>query len=249
MRLSFTPEGWLVGTDVTRFPTVRIVQLEVKHPLGLVWHTTGGRGGPGHAEALARRIQHYRRGVDRPASWHILITTDGRIFQSAPIRVGTWHVGRPGTVGGHSFANVNRGTIGVELESPGQLVEVDGRYFCWPYWRSDVKASRLPDPRFEMRGANIVRMADGSLFTDFPAIQEATAIALVEALARELGWSRAALTYTHHQFDPHRKVDPGPLWAQIVLPRVLDFAFGADPTDVSAAAPATTKEVARGQVG
>src|SRR5262245_61625526 len=51
--------GWLVSEHadppVHRLPTVRTYSLAVDAPLGLVWHTTDERGGPGYAEALARR--------------------------------------------------------------------------------------------------------------------------------------------------------------------------------------------------
>ncbi|MFH0900566.1 MAG: hypothetical protein V2A73_08045 [Pseudomonadota bacterium] len=73
--------GWLISEDssvrVIRLPTVRRCQLEVPAPLGMVWHWTGGAGGPGFAESLCRRIQRYRRGIDRPASWHLLIANAG----------------------------------------------------------------------------------------------------------------------------------------------------------------------------
>src|SRR5262245_43281835 len=114
-------EGWLVAEDgdpaVTRYPTVRRYALVVPAPLGIVWHWTAGRGGPGFAEALARRVQTYRRGIDRAASWNVLIAKDGGIHQSAPLTVGTWHVGRPGVIAGRRFENVNRATVGCELEN------------------------------------------------------------------------------------------------------------------------------------
>jgi hypothetical protein len=97
-------EGWLVAEEgdpaVARYPTVRRSPLVVPAPLGIVWHWTAGRGGPGFAEALARRARTYRRGIDRAASWHVLIAKDGGIHQSAPFTVGTWHVGRPGVIAG-----------------------------------------------------------------------------------------------------------------------------------------------------
>ncbi len=86
-------EGWLEPGDgdpkVTRLPTIRTYRLLVPAPLGIVWHWTAGRGGPGFAEALARRAQTYQRGIDRAASWHVLVARDGAIYQSAPFLVGT----------------------------------------------------------------------------------------------------------------------------------------------------------------
>jgi hypothetical protein len=77
-------KGWLISASGDpvgkRFPTVRTYELATPAPLGIVWHTTDGRGGPGYAEALARRAQTFQRGVDRPASWHVLIAKDGAIY-------------------------------------------------------------------------------------------------------------------------------------------------------------------------
>jgi hypothetical protein len=119
---------------VVRLPTVRTCALATARPVALVWHGTGGAPRPGHAERLAKRIQTYRRGLDRPASWHFLVSARGEILQSAPITVGTWHVGRPGTIEGHTHRNVNAATIGIELENPGRLLKVKDRFYCWPYF-------------------------------------------------------------------------------------------------------------------
>jgi hypothetical protein len=74
-------QGWLVAEDgdprVVRYPTVRTYAVAVPAPFGIVWHWTAGRGGSGFAEGLARRAQLYRRGIDRAASWHVLVAKDG----------------------------------------------------------------------------------------------------------------------------------------------------------------------------
>jgi hypothetical protein len=126
-------QGWLVGADGEpvgkRYPTVRTYELATPAPLGIVWHYTDGVGGPGYAEGLARHIQTFRRGVDRPASWHLVIAKDGAIYQSAPFTVGTWHVGKPGIIAGRRFANINHVTVGCELENAGRLLRLGSSAF------------------------------------------------------------------------------------------------------------------------
>ncbi len=224
MRLD--PQGWLVeeagGATIVRIPTVRTTPLAPGGPRGLVWHATGGLGGPGWAEGLARRIQRYRRGVDRPASWHVLVARDGVLYQSAPLLVGTWHVGRPGVIAGQSFANVNAATVGVELENAGPLHQLGGSFYAWPYWRD---RTRTPDPRLSVP-PDRAAVWQGTVWDSFPAPQMRTAAELVRCLAARFRWDLPALSYTHAGFAAPRKTDPGRLWAERDLPDVLADTVG-----------------------
>jgi N-acetyl-anhydromuramyl-L-alanine amidase AmpD len=234
-------KGWLIsasGDPVGKqFPTVRTYSLATPGPLGIVWHTTDERGGPGYAEALARRIQTFRRGVDRPASWHLLVAKNGAIYQSAPFTVGTWHVGKPGIIAGRRFANVNHATIGCELENAGRLKRLGNQVYCWPYFvnPSAPVFERRPDPRCAIPLDRAVATRAG-LFDMFTPAQEASAAVIVRALATRFGWTREVCGYGHVDFDPQNREDPGPLWKATYLPRVLDRVFGSS----ASAAPATT---------
>jgi N-acetyl-anhydromuramyl-L-alanine amidase AmpD len=192
-----------------------------------VWHTTDERGGPGTSEAMARRIQTFRRGVDRPASWHVLIAKDGAIFQSAPFTVGTWHVGTSGVIGGRRFSNINLATVGCELENAGRLRRLGGQAYCWPYYLNPGAPpyERRPDPRCALELDRAVVTPQG-LFDAFTPAQEASAAALLRALVARYGWTREVCAYGHAQFDPQRREDPGPIWMGTILPRVLDQVFG-----------------------
>lgn len=242
--MRFDEEGWLVTEDgdspVIRHPTVRIYPLVVPAPLGIVWHWTGGRGGPGYAERLALRTRTYRRGVDRAASWHVLVAGDGAIYQSAPFSVGTWHVGRPGVIAGRRFGNVNRAAVGCELENAGRLRKLGDRFYCWPYWSnpSAPMPERRPDPRCAVDAGRAVVVSGQGTFDAFPPEQEAAAARLLAALVKRFGWARDACAYGHRDFTTNKE-DPGPLWAGVVLPRVLDAVLGAAPSAIAdASAPA-----------
>jgi N-acetyl-anhydromuramyl-L-alanine amidase AmpD len=237
--------GWLFGEAgdpvIKQYPTVRTYVLSVPVPLGIVWHWTAGRGGPGFAESLARRAQSYRKGVDRPASWHVLISKDGTIYQSAPFTVGTWHVGRPGLITGRRFENVNRATIGCELENAGRLRMIDGRCYCWPYWlnpgapRNELRA----DPKCLLDSSRAVIASGDGLFDEYTPEQEASALRMLVALAATYSWARAACGHGHVDFDWPRKEDPGPLWKQVHLKRVLEAIF--DGGLVASASPAPSR--------
>ena len=225
-------EGWLAAEDggarILRFPTVRTYRLGVPAPLGIVWHWTGDRGGPGFGETLARRAQTYKQGIDRAASWHLLIAKDGTVYQSAPVTVGTWHVGRPGTIAGQHFENINRATVGCEIENAGRLRKIGDRFYCWPYWTNPgAPASELrPDPKCLLDDSRAVVVPGQGSFDAFPSAQVDSARELLRSLVARHGWSRGASAYGHRDFDSPRKEDPGPLWADVVLPQVLDPIFG-----------------------
>jgi N-acetyl-anhydromuramyl-L-alanine amidase AmpD len=221
---------------------VRTYTLAVAAPLGIVWHATEDRGGPGYAEALARRIQTFRSGIDRPASQHLVIAKDGSICQSAPFSVATWHVGMPGVIAGKRFANVNHATVGVELENAGRLKRLGALAYCWPYFVDpQVPAyQRRPNPSCALPLDRAVATHDG-LFDTFTVAQESSATLVLHALATRYDWAREVCAYGHVQFDPQHREDPGPIWKETILPRVLDRVFGG-----GVAAAATTGAAGQG---
>lgn len=244
--------GWLQAAaeglpPVLRVSSVRVTQLDGQGPAGIVWHWTGGRcRSPEFAVALAEEIRNYDKTKDRAASWHVLVARDGRIFQSIPFNKGSWHVGRPGRIGappvlgpdgkwdatawpgGRLVANVNKVTVGVELENAGRLVQVAGKFYCWPFYSNPTAAGalRMPDPRLELDPSRAVKVG-GAFFDDFPADQQQAALRLVQALRLKYGLARDVCRYEHRQFDPSRKEDPGDRWSLELLPGILDGAFGA----------------------
>lgn len=226
--------GWLTVNEegfpaVVITPSVRNTGLEVPKPVGIVWHWTGGRGGfPNFAPALVNEIRTYTRGKDRAASWHVLVAKDGRLFQSISFEHGSWHVGKPGRIGSRLTTNINKCTVGVELENAGRLEKIDGKFYCWPFWiNPDLAPSqRKPDPKLEVAPDRAV-LHDGVWFDDFPAAQEQAAGRLLQALVGWAGWKRDVCSYGHCDFDPTRREDPGLLWTEIILPRVLNRTFGA----------------------
>jgi N-acetyl-anhydromuramyl-L-alanine amidase AmpD len=243
--------GWLQAAaeglpPVIKVPSTRVTQLDGQGPAGIVWHWTGGRcRSPEFAVATVNEIREYDKAKDRAASWHVLIARDGRVFQSIPFTKGSWHVGRPGRIGapptvgpdgkwdatawagGRLVANVNKVTVGVELENAGRLVQVAGKFYCWPFYSNPtaVVALRLPDPRLELDASRAIKVGD-AFFDDFPADQQQAAGRLVQALHLKYGLIRDVCRYGHVMFDQGRKEDPGSRWLDQLLPAILDGAFG-----------------------
>jgi len=240
--------GWLVaepGADpqVIRYTTVRTTLLAAPKPLGIVWHWTAGRGGvPGWSTGLAKSIMTYDSKRDRAASWHVLIGKDGIIHQSAPFLMGTWHVGRPGKIGGMDTPNVNKLAVGCELENAGQLLRVGSRFYCWPYYLNpdDPVATPELDPHLEVE-AHRAEAADGGYWKDAPGgffdaftpEQEESAESLLRALVMAYQWTPEVCGYGHVMFDYPRKLDPGPLWLRGALPRILGKIFPSVPNEHS----------------
>ena len=127
---------------------------------------------------------------------------------------------------GHRHGNVNAATIGVELDNAGPLKEVAGRAYAWPYWRDAGR--RRPNPRYVVPAGN-VEYHDGEPYDGFPASQVRAAVEIVDALRNFLGWTREAAGYGHSMFAAPSKTDPGRLWMEQRLPRILDEVFGPGP--------------------
>lgn len=238
--------GWLrlaSGLDsvaLRRVPSPRHQAL-VTHdavPAGIVWHWTATRAGT--AEGLVRSIARPVPAGGRAASWHVLVDRQGRIHQSVPLRRGSWHAGGP-TAARFGWADVpgkpglmqygilkgaklsaNGLFVGVELENAGEVRSINGRWRAWPFDR-DGGGPEIP--------ADQVRRVGPRYYHDFPDAQVEAAARLVRAFVgayggdrRSYGGDRRSLSWTHAEIDPTRKTDPGPLWADHLLPKVLHDA-------------------------
>jgi hypothetical protein len=71
-----------------------------------------------------------------------------------------------------------------------------------------------------------VPVAGEGTFAGFTREQEDAAVRVLGALVAAFGWTPDVCGYGHCDFeDPGRREDPGPVWRQIVLPRVLSTVF------------------------
>jgi N-acetylmuramoyl-L-alanine amidase len=222
--------GWLVPNDsdptIVRYTTVRTSSLATIYPIGVVWHWTGGKGNSKFSENLSRSIANYNPQKDRAASWNALIAKDGTIYQSASFHVGTWHVGRPGTIGSQRWASINRVTIGIELENAGRLLKIDSKFYCWPFYVNPTVAEkkRLMDPSLEIQMERAI-MHGGVYFDNYTAKQIESAKLILAVLVNRFKWKPEVCILEHSKFDPERKEDPGPLWSEKILPSLIAEIF------------------------
>jgi N-acetyl-anhydromuramyl-L-alanine amidase AmpD len=201
--------GWAYGAKVEHYPSVRRSELATDYPTAIVWHYTA-IAGRGYERGLAKRIRTYRRGKDRPASWHFLIGEDGTIYQSVSCLHGSWHCSR-GRIDGE---RVNACSIGIELANAGRVKPRDGRHHL-PFGSKAAIHRDIAVRRFR-----------GRYYADFPLAQINAAMLLSEALVSHYGISRKRAQYGHVYFDPKRRSDPGELWLFEHMPAVAAFAYG-----------------------
>ncbi len=201
--MKITEQGWLQAEpgdpQVWLVPSERYYSLQTPKPLGIVWHTTDMLTS---AMALA---EHIRKRGDRAASWHVCIARDGKLYQSVSFLQGSWHAGVAADVAGQRFANVNRCTVGIEIENGGRLKRLSDGFYVWPF--KQEKALKLADP------ARAERL--GGAYWDKPTDeQKASAALLMSTLCKHYKMQPMDCTMLHSELDPKRREDPGPLWSK-----------------------------------
>ncbi|WP_251619740.1 N-acetylmuramoyl-L-alanine amidase [Odoribacter lunatus] len=97
-------------------------------PDTIVLHYTGGADAISSAHHLAR--------PDTDASAHIVIARDGGIIQLLPFNTIAWHAGKSEYEG---RTNLNRYSIGIEMDNAGQLHRRGDRFYSW------FKREYMPD--------------------------------------------------------------------------------------------------------
>lgn len=90
------------------------------HPDMIILHYTGGADALSSAHHLAR--------PDTDVSAHLVIGHDGGIIQLLPFDTIAWHAGRSSYEG---RTNLNRYSIGIEMDNAGQLHRREGRFYSW----------------------------------------------------------------------------------------------------------------------
>ena len=208
--LKVSPDGWLYKTDCAKTPEIthvkspRSYSLHTESPIGIVWHYTATA--PNTGAAIARNWSRYNRDTDRAASAHVIIDTNGDIYQSVSLLRGAWHVGRRGRVAGRSWKNINRCTIGVEIVNPGQLREKGHPPEIYRYpWHDEH--------RLRVDRVNAHQCANGDLFHTYNSVQVDVARQLHSALTDAYHIKHADSNLKHSDFNSN-KADPGPLWPE-----------------------------------
>lgn len=266
MALPIDAQGWLIpgthgGIKVIRHPqTPKTMPLapDLKgKPLGMVWHWTGGGYGSGRDSGPTQWNIQASADPKHAASWNFYINRDGEIHQFAPASLGTWATGGPGTLwakkGGVPYfrpiANMNWGTVAVELQNAGVLLPKGNDWYGWPYGSNASGMSEIGareaalagkinfDSRYKVDASRAVPWPDGNTYDRFTDPQINSAQELARTLAQYAGWQDPEhIHYGHRTF--YVKRDPGLLWMDGVLPQIEKNIFGRAAGSV-ASSPAT----------
>lgn len=119
--------NYLVGEGIRRMDCLKNTE-PMKEPELIVLHYTAGGSALSSAVYLAR--------PDVGASAHLVVGRDGRIFQLVPFHICAWHAGQSQYQGRR---DVNRFSIGIELDNAGKLHREHGEFF------SDFGRKYMPD--------------------------------------------------------------------------------------------------------
>ena len=156
-------------------------------------------------------IMHYTAGssAEGSVSWmcnpaakaaaQLVIGRDGSLTQLAPFNRIAWHAGRSLWAG---RSNVNRRSIGIELDNAGKLEHVGG------HWRSSISPRKYPDDQVLV--ANHLHDSPGTRPSGWHRYSEAQLAAAGEIamlLVREYALKDVV---GHDDIAPGRKFDPGP---------------------------------------
>jgi hypothetical protein len=240
-QLVVAADGWIVPTPdslvtVERIPTKRVTPLATpkREPYGIVWHWTATPAGS--IRNAAKRVAALPKAGERAASFSIGIPQAGPLVVLAPTTLGTWAQGgatamkfrRDGNryvPALESMLSGNAIFLGVELENVGEVRMVNGKWRSWPFTKDGKPAGHVVaeehTEEFQLPGD---RMRRYELFTEHQ-IHLATELVRALAIAYPGSITRESCSWSHAQIDPSRKTDPGPLWMEEILPKILDEVF------------------------
>ena len=183
------------------------VELDILHSTP----NTSGTFEPGLPDTI---IIHYTAGRDAlssvktltdnavKASAHLVIGRDGKVYQLAPFNWITWHAG---VSAWHGRKNLNRYSIGIELDNAGALKKQGNEFLSWfgrSYPKEEVFVADLSDhsdySHRVMNSRYWHRYTEEQIY-----VTEQICSALIKTypIKEILG---------HEEISPGRKIDPGP---------------------------------------
>ena len=146
------------------------------------------------APSMDNAVKHFRDPIAK-ASAHVVIGRDGAVCQMVPFNVVAWHAGISTWNG---IQGLNRCSIGIELDNPGRLTEVEGELQAW-FGR-----------RYPTNEAVHVRHKNETEPAWWPIYPEAQLSALRAVASALVSSYRLSDILGHEDIAPGRKSDPGP---------------------------------------
>lgn len=171
----------------------KIVQLQTKNqgeiikPQYLIIHYTAGRS----AESSVSTFQNPKE----QKSAHIVIGRDGKIFQLIDFNRKAWHAGKSRWA---DLVGMNGYSIGIELDNPGKLRNVNDKYYSW--FGAEYNKNNVLHAKHKHQDA----FGDWHTFTE----EQLNACIMLSKLLVSKYNLKDILG--HEDIAPHRKEDPGP---------------------------------------
>lgn len=224
-------------SNVISVPSMRSQKLVVPHVLGIGWHWTDTL--PGSGPVLAHSIIDLPKEGQHVGSWHVAIDGD-KIYQSVPFTRGSWHAGGPTAarlkreddhfILSHDthVAGANSYLAGIELVNAGEVRHVEGRgWLAWPYGNAAQEAKSGKSAHVTDDQVVEHKNWDGLVrhYQKFSDFQIKATTEVVRAIVDTYSLLRKNCAWSHHVIDPSRRDDPGPMWMNTILPKILDEVF------------------------
>ncbi len=212
----------------------------INTPELIIMHYTGGM----EMESTINTFKNPPSKPDSAASAHLLIGRDGSVVQFVPFNRIAYHTGFASWEGN---SELNKCSIGIELDNVGQLAKKDGKWQVArlkppiiiqdeqveqrEYWKANLPKEKRDDPVFASKLPG---------FQKFTDIQLTVAFNIIQALVKNYPGIKDILG--HDQINLALREDPGPLlpmpeWRKILFgreePKFEEFIIN-QPTDIFA---------------
>jgi N-acetylmuramoyl-L-alanine amidase len=153
----------------------------------IIIHYTAGRNAKSSASYLAKN--------NVKASAHVVLGTEGEMYQLVPFDTMAWHAGKSSYGGRSGF---NHYSIGIEIDNAGLLTKTENGYKTW--FGSDIPASEV----IKAKHRNEITERYWEAYTE---AQIDMCYRLCDLL---MDHYRIKYVLGHEEISPGRKQDPGP---------------------------------------